>query len=109
MSYYNFPKTDYFKETRKRKDRKQISEDMIGETIMRPQRIKMQENGRVSFYRFIKAEWKVLRVITLRNGAIFNCYWDRDQMNKKNRVHYPIPKKKTNYNKYYPKKQSYAY
>ena len=110
MSYYNFPTTEYFEKRIKCKDRNGITKDLVGETLHNPQRIKMQENGRISLYRFIKTEWKVLRIVVLPDGrTVHNCYWDRDQLNAKNRVHYPIPEKRTNYSKYYPHKRGYAY
>ena len=83
MSHVNYSYTEYFKKTQQRSDRNYIKHSWITDTLERPQRVKVQENGRVSHWKYIHAMRKVLRVITLEDRrTIFNCYCDRDELRR---------------------------
>ena len=83
MSHVNYQYTSYFKKTQERKDRKFIKHSWIADTLERPQRVKVQENGRVSFWKYIHTARKVLRVVTLADRrTILNSYFDRDQLRR---------------------------
>ena len=81
MSHVQYQYTDYFKRTQNRPDRKYIKKSWITETLEQPQGVKMQDNSRVSYWRYINSQRKVLRVITLNDRrTIHNAYYDRDAL-----------------------------
>ena len=108
MSYFNYKCTPYFMKTQQRKDRRFIKYSWIHDTLAQPDRIMEQDNGRISLWKYIKSQGKVLRVITLSDGrTVHNAYMDRDELRRYHKK-YGI-QKKNNSNKYYPKKYRYAY
>ena len=83
MSHINYQYTDYFRKTQQRKDRKFIKHSWIADTLERPQRVKVQENGRVSFWKYVHTARKVLRVVTLDDRrTVLNSYFDRDELRR---------------------------
>ena len=83
MSHVNYRYTEYFKKTQERKDRRYIKHSWIADTLERPQRVQVQENGRVSHWKYIHSMRKVLRVITLNDRrTVFNAYCDRDELRR---------------------------
>lgn len=83
MSHVTYTYTDYFKKTQQRRDRKYIKHSWITDTLERPQKVQVQENGRVSHWKYVHTARKVLRVITLNDRrTVFNCYFDRDQLRR---------------------------
>ena len=70
--------TEYFKYTRKRKDRKKIKDKWIKFTIKNPEKEEIQKDGRIRKWAQIKDEKKHLRVVLLENGTtIHNAFFDR--------------------------------
>ena len=80
MSHINYRYTDYFSKTQKRSDRRNIKMSDVYSAIEHPEKIKVQDNNRISVWKFIPSEKKYLRVITLKDGrTIHNAYYDRDE------------------------------
>ena len=70
--------TEYFKYTRKRKDRSSIKEEWIKFVIEHPQKTEIQTDGRVKKWAKIKDVDRYLRVILLEDGeTIHNAFFDR--------------------------------
>lgn len=70
--------TEYFKYTRKRKDRKKIKDKWIKFTIKNPEKEEIQKDGRIRKWAWIEDEKKHLRVVLLENGTtIHNAFFDR--------------------------------
>ena len=106
MSHVQYQYTNYFRETQQRKDRHFIKHSWITDTLERPQRVKVQENGRVSFWKYVHAARKVLRVVTLDDRrTILNSYFDRDELRKYRKKH----GKKENNNVFYSHTHKNAY
>lgn len=75
--------TDYFNATRLRPDRAIISSDWILSVLQHPEKIEVQENGRIRYWaRIPEAGGKVLRVVTLANGTVHNAFFDRGMEKK---------------------------
>ena len=67
--------TEYFKYTRKRKDRSSIKEEWIKFVIEHPQKTEIQTDGRVKKWAKIKDVDRYLRVILLEDGeTIHNAF-----------------------------------
>jgi hypothetical protein len=70
--------TQYFSFIRQRPDRAIIKEAWILDTIKNPLRRKVQSDGRIRKWRFIKEAGKYLRVILLEDGeTVHNAFFDR--------------------------------
>ena len=108
MSHINYRYTKYFRDTQKRNDRKKIKMSDIYNTIEHPEEIKLQDNNRISVWKYIPSERKYLRVIVLKDGrTIHNAYYDRDQKKKyiQRRKNNERPKEEV---RYYEQNRSYA-
>lgn len=70
--------TQYFLFIRQRPDRAIIKEAWILDTIKNPLRQKVQSDGRIRKWKFIKEVGKYLRVILLEDGkTVHNAFFDR--------------------------------
>jgi hypothetical protein len=71
--------TKYFQYIRQRPDRAIIKEEWIIETIKNPIKTKVQSDGRIRKWRYIKEAGKYLRVILLKDGeTVHNAFFDRN-------------------------------
>ena len=109
MSHINYRFTSYFSKTQKRSDRRNIRMADVYNTIEHPEKIKVQDNDRISVWKFIPAEKKYLRVIVLKDGrTIHNAYYDRDEKKRylQRKQKNERPKEEVHY---YEKGRDYAY
>jgi len=71
--------TEYFKYTRKRKDRLSIKDEYIEYTLNNFEKEEMQSDGRIRRWAFIKEENKYLRIIILPDKiTVHNAFYDRN-------------------------------
>jgi len=71
--------TEYFKYTRKRKDRENIKEEWIEYVIYNSLYEEIQSDGRIKKWAKIKEIDKYLRVILLEDGeTVHNAFFDRN-------------------------------
>ena len=79
MDIHNFKTTEYFKETRLRKDRALISTDWIIHVINNPVKKIKQKDGRYRLWGIIEEmDNRYLRVILLEDGkTVHNAFFDR--------------------------------
>ncbi len=71
--------TEYFKYTRKRPDRINITDEWIQYTINNPLRTEIQTDGRMRMWAKISEADKYLRVVLLEDGeTVHNAFFDRD-------------------------------
>ena len=105
MSHVQYRYTTYFYKSRQRNDRKNIKFSWIRDAIENPTKYKVQDNNRISVWKFIKSERKCLRVILMPDGrTIHNAYFDRDENRKQYR------KKRKNNDFYsYGQAKTYSY
>ena len=69
--------TQYFLDTRKRRDRKQIKLEWIEQAINDPLKSSIQTDGRIRKWAYIDEAQKYLRVILLDDGlTIHNAFFD---------------------------------
>ncbi len=79
MSSGIFKHTEYFNLTKERSDRKIIKDDWILETIKHPQKIEIQNDGRIRKWKYIDEVGKYLRIILLEDGiTVHNAFLDRN-------------------------------
>ena len=70
--------TEYFKYTRKRKDRSPIKDEWIKFVMENPLRTEIQTDGRIKKWAKIKDVDRYLRVILLEDGeTVHNAFFDR--------------------------------
>lgn len=70
--------TQYFRYTRRRKDRAQIREEWIISVVKDPEKTEIQSDGRVRKWGKIRELNKYLRVILLEDGeTVHNAFFDR--------------------------------
>jgi hypothetical protein len=70
--------TQYFQYTKKRKDRAAINEEWIKFVIEKPEKVKIQSDGRIKKWAKISEAGKYLRVILLEDGeTVHNAFFDR--------------------------------
>lgn len=70
--------TQYFEYIRKRPDRAQIKEDWIESVIEKPDKVKIQFDGRIRKWAKILETGKYLRVVLLEDGeTVHNAFFDR--------------------------------
>jgi len=71
--------TQYFIYTRNRPDRQRIKEEWIRLVVEKPDAEKVQLDGRIKRWGWIKEENKYLRVILLEDKeTVHNAFFDRD-------------------------------
>ena len=71
--------TQYFIYTRNRPDRQRIKEEWIRHVVEKPDAEKVQLDGRIKRWGWIKEENKYLRVILLEDKeTVHNAFFDRD-------------------------------
>jgi len=71
--------TQYFIYTRNRPDRQRIKEEWIRLVVEKPDGEKVQSDGRIKRWGWIKEEDKYLRVILLEDKeTVHNAFFDRD-------------------------------
>jgi hypothetical protein len=71
--------TQYFLYTRNRPDRQRIKEEWIRLVVEKPDSEKVQLDGRIQRWGWIKEENKYLRVILLEDReTVHNAFFDRD-------------------------------
>lgn len=71
--------TQYFIYTRNRPDRQRIKEEWIQLVVENPDGEKVQSDGRIKRWGWIKGEDKYLRVILLEDKeTVHNAFFDRD-------------------------------
>ena len=72
-------KTRYFEFTLQRPDRSAIREEWILEAIQNPVEERVQSDGRIRKWTWVKEEGKFLRVILLNDGeTVHNAFFDRN-------------------------------
>ncbi len=70
--------TTYFRHTRRRPDRARIRDEWIQQAIAEPIAEKIQTDGRIRRWTWVKREEKFLRVILLEDGqTVHNAFFDR--------------------------------
>lgn len=70
--------TQYFLHTRNRPDRASIKMEWLASVVENPIKEKVQSDGRIRKWGFIKEEGRYLRVILLEDGkTIHNAFFDR--------------------------------
>ncbi len=70
--------TQYFLYTKKRADRSCIKEEWIRNAIDNPLSTKVQKDGRIRKWIYVKEVGKYLRVILLSDGVtVHNAFFDR--------------------------------
>jgi len=70
--------TQYFLYTKKRADRSCIKEEWIRNAVDNPLSTKVQKDGRIRKWIYVKEVDKYLRVILLSDGAtVHNAFFDR--------------------------------
>jgi len=70
--------TQYFEYMRKRPDCAQIKEDWIESVIAKPDKVKIQFDGRIRKWAKILETGKYLRVVLLEDGeTVHNAFFDR--------------------------------
>lgn len=75
--------TQYFEYTRKRPDRSQIKKEWIEAVIQDPEKIEIQEDGRIKKWAKISEAGKYLRAILLEDGeTVHNAFFDRSYKEK---------------------------
>ena len=71
--------TQYFIYTRNRPDRQRIKDEWIQLVVEKPDAEKVQSDGRIKRWSWIKEENKYLRVILLEDKeTVHNAFFDRD-------------------------------
>jgi hypothetical protein len=70
--------TQYFSFIRRYPDRAVIRDEWILDTIKKPVKIEIQNDGRIRKWKFIEDVGKYLRVILLEDGeTVHNAFFDR--------------------------------
>ena len=73
--------TKYFDHVRKRPDRAMILDAWIRQVIEHPIETRIQDDGRIRKWAFVKEAGRYLRVILLEDGeTIHNAFFDRGYM-----------------------------